>query len=142
VTTAAELQARIDAIEESYEFCLAYAAQGVGGEQASKSSAQVREFLERLEGALVVLADLFSSVLAERGDDARTRYQPFIAVLGRDAADALAAVRMVRAQPAVTSQMIDNLNALIHLRALLTDVFLIDEILNPRVPGSSKPSTD
>ena len=142
MTTAAELQARIDAIEESYEFCLAYAAQGVSGEQASKSSAQVREFLGRMEEALGVLAGLFSSVVAERGDDARTRYQPFIEVLGRDAADALAAVRMVQAQPAVSSQMIDNLNALIHLRALLTDVFLIDEILNPRIPGAAKPSPD
>ena len=142
MTTAAELQARIDAIEESYEFCLAYAAQGVAGEQASKSSAQVREFLGRLESALGVLADLFSSVVAERGDDALTRYQSFIEVLRRDAADALAAVRVVQAQPAVSSQMIDNLNALIHLRALLTDVFLIDEILNPRVPGATKPTTD
>ena len=142
MTTAAELQARIDAIEESYEFCLAYAAQGVSGEQASKSSAQVREFLGRMEEALGVLAGLFASVVAERGDDARTRYQPFIEVLGRDAADALAAVRMVQTQPAVSSQMIDNLNALIHLRALLTDVFLIDEILNPRIPGAAKPSPD
>lgn len=143
MTTAAdELQARIDAIEESYEFCLAYAAQGVAGEQASKSSAQVREFLERLESALTVLAGLFSSVVAERGDDALTRYQSFIEVLGRDAADAQAAVRMVLAQPAISSQMIDNLNALIHLRALLTDVFLIDEILNPRIPGVAKPNPD
>ena len=86
MTTADELQARIDAIEESYEFCLAYAAQGVAGEQASKSSAQVREFLGRLESALGVLADLFSSVVAERGDDALTRYQSFIEVLRRDAA--------------------------------------------------------
>ena len=142
MTTAAELQARIDAIEESYEFCLAYAAQGVAGEQASKSSAQVREFLERLESALAVLADLFSSFIAERGDDARAQYQAFVEVLDRDAADALAAVRVVLAQPAVSSQMIDNLNALIHLRALLTDVFLLDEILNPRIPEASKPTTD
>ena len=60
-------------------------------------------------------------------------------VLKRDAEDSLAAVRMVAAQPAIGSQMIDNLNATIHLRALLTDVFLIDEILNPRVPGGAKP---
>ncbi len=142
MSTAADLQARIDAIEESYEFCLAYAAQGVAGEQASKSSAQVREFLGRLESALETLADLFSALVAERGDEGRARYQSFIDVLRRDAADALAAVRLVQAQPAISSQMIDNLNALIHLRALLTDVFLIDEILNPRVPGASKPSTD
>jgi hypothetical protein len=31
--------------------------------------------------------------------------------------------------------LIDNLNASIHLRALLTDVFLLDEILkNPQKP--------
>jgi len=31
--------------------------------------------------------------------------------------------------PAIGSQVIDNLNASIHLRALLTDLFLIDEVL-------------
>ena len=43
--------------------------------------------------------------------------------------DAQAALRLVLAQPAIGSQMIDSLNASIHLRALLTDLFLIDEIL-------------
>ena len=136
--TADELQARIDAIEESYEFFLAYAAQGVAGDQALKSSGQVREFLERMEHALSTLPDLFSSVVTARGEGTET-YQSFVAVLREDAQNSLAAVRMVLAQPAIGSQMIDNLNALIHLRALLTDVFLIDEILNPRVPGGGKP---
>lgn len=139
MSTADELQARIDAIEESYEFFLAYAAQGVSGGQASKSSGQVQEFLERMDDALSTLPDLFSTVIAGRGGATEERYQSFVEVLRRDAANSLAAVRMVRAQPAVGSQMIDNLNALIHLRALLTDVFLIDEILNPRVPGGGKP---
>jgi hypothetical protein len=31
------------------------------------------------------------------------------------------------AQRAIGSQLVDNLNASIHLRALLTDLFLIDE---------------
>jgi hypothetical protein len=35
---------------------------------------------------------------------------------------------LVLAQPAISSQLVDNLNASIHLRALLTDLFLIDEI--------------
>jgi hypothetical protein len=37
----------------------------------------------------------------------------------------------VLAQPAIGSQLIDNLNASIHVRALLTDLFLIDEALKP-----------
>lgn len=139
MTTAGELQARVDTIEESYEFFLAYAAQGVPGEQAAGPTGQVREFLRRLDEALVVLADLFSAAVAEQGETELAACQPFIDVLRRDADNSLAAVRLVRRQPAVSSQMIDNLNALIHLRALLTDVFLIDEILNPRVPGGDHP---
>ena len=63
-------------------------------------------------------------------------------MLERDAQDSLAALELVLAQPAISSQVIDNLNASIHLRALLTDLFLIDEILKtqlkpkPVVPSS------
>ena len=49
------------------------------------------------------------------------KYQAFLAVLDRDAHDSLAAIELVLAQPAISSQLIDNLNASIHLRALLTD---------------------
>ena len=141
MSTADELQARIDAIEESYEFFLAYAAQGVAGEQDSQSSSQIREFLGRMEVALATLASQFSALISERGDSASTQYESFINVLRRDAEDSLAAVQIVLAQSAISSQMIDNLNALIHLRALLTDVFLIDEILNPRQPAGNSPQS-
>ena len=53
----------------------------------------------------------------------------FLAVLERDASDSLAAMELVLAQPSVSSQLIDNLNASVHLRALLTDVFLLGEVL-------------
>jgi hypothetical protein len=57
------------------------------------------------------------------------RYEAFFALLVRDANDAMAAVELVLAQPAISSQLIDNLNASIHVRALLTDMFLVEEIL-------------
>ncbi len=128
-----ELQARIDTIEESYELFLAYAAQGASGDQAVKSSGQVREFLQRTESALPELADLFQRAVDDQDVEQPERYRAFIEVLRRDAGDALAAVQLVLAQHAISSQMIDNLNAMIHIRALLTDVFLIDEIISPRV---------
>ena len=56
-------------------------------------------------------------------------HEAFLAVLDRDASDSLAALELVLAQPSISSQLIDNLNASIHLRALLTDLFLIGEIL-------------
>ncbi len=67
-------------------------------------------------------------------------------MLARDAQDSLAAVELVLAQPAIGSQLIDNLNASIHLRALLTDLFLIDEILkasqNQESPAGAAESAD
>ena len=54
-------------------------------------------------------------------------------MLDRDARDSLAAIELVLAQPSISSQLVDNLNASIHLRALLTDLFLIDEILKKHV---------
>jgi hypothetical protein len=50
--------------------------------------------------------------------------------LQHDAQDSLAALEVVLAQPAISSQLIDNLNASIHLRALLTDLFLIGEVFS------------
>ena len=141
VTAEAELKARLETIEETYELCLAYAAQGVSGEQARRSDGQVREFLGRSAAALPDLADVFTRLVAERdGADPET-YQAFIDVLRRDAGSAHAALQVVLAQPAITSQMVDNLNAMIHVRALLTDAFLVDEILRPNAPQAPRTHT-
>jgi hypothetical protein len=53
--------------------------------------------------------------------------------LERDARNSQAAIQLVLAQTSISSQLIDNLNAWIHLRALLTDLFLIDEILKKHI---------
>jgi hypothetical protein len=123
-----DLRQRIDTIEEAYEFMLAYAAQGVSGDSGSQSGGQIREFLSRAAAALTGLGDLYRSAIERDGlDPARSR--PFGDVLDRDARDSLAAIDLVLARPAISSQLVDNLNASIHVRALLTDLFLIDEIL-------------
>lgn len=57
-------------------------------------------------------------------------------MVDRDARDSLAAIELVLAHPAISSQLIDNLNASIHLRALLTDLFLLDEIVKLQRAGS------
>jgi hypothetical protein len=124
-----DLAERCNAIEECYEFMLAYAAQGVVDEAGSPTSGQLRTFLQRAEQALEGLAGSCRAAVDEGGLQPVDRYAAFIDVLDRDACSALAAVRLVLAQPSIGSQLIDNLNASIHVRALLTDLFLIDEIL-------------
>jgi hypothetical protein len=50
-------------------------------------------------------------------------------MLERDVRDSVVVLELVLAQPAIGSQLVDNLNASSHLRALLTDLFLFGEIL-------------
>ena len=75
---------------------------------------------------------LLASIVRERGLEPAAAYAGFLDVLAGDAERARKVLGLVRAQPGISSQVIDNLNGSIHLRALLTDLFLIDEILRPR----------
>jgi hypothetical protein len=124
-----QLQHRCHTIEEAYEFMLAYAAQGLGGDAGSQTGGQLRELLTRAAGAISGLGDLLESLVEHERLEPADKYRAFQAVVDRDARDALAAVELVLAQPSISSQLVDNLNASIHVRALLTDLFLIDEIL-------------
>ena len=126
--TSSDFAARCDTIEEAYEFFLAYASQGLPSDQGSERGREVREYLRRCDAALSGIGELIVGFTERAGLDPAP-YRAFVDVLERDARDASAAIRLVLAQPAIGSQIIDNLNASIHLRALLTDLFLIDEAL-------------
>jgi len=117
VSEPVSLGAAIDVVEETYEFMLAYAAQGRRVEEDGSSSG-IRAYLERTDAALAIIAA--AKVPAA---------EQFLDVIRQDVAKAGAALRFVLAQPSISSQLVDNLNASIHLRALLTDLFLLDEAL-------------
>ena len=133
-----DVSARCNAIEECYEFMLAYAGQGLSGKENSQSSEQVRDYLNRAVEALTGLAEAYATAVKQENLQPAERYLAFLAVLESDARDSLATIQLVLAQSTISSQLIDNLNASIHLRALLTDLFLIDEILKPQ-PLLAKP---
>jgi hypothetical protein len=109
----------IDAVEEAYEFMLAYAAQGRAREEGGDDG--IRGYLARADAGLAIIAAMAPPV----GDD----HAAFVEVVRQDAGRARKAMRFVLAQRAIGSQIIDNLNASIHLRTLLTDLFLLDEAL-------------
>ena len=137
-----EISARCTAIEECYEFMLAYAGQGLAGDEPSQSSGQVREYLNRAVEALSGLAEAYATAVKQENLQPAERYHAFLAVLESDARDSLAAIQLVLAQITLSSQLIDNLNASIHLRALLTDLFLVDEILKPQRVQAKPATTD
>jgi hypothetical protein len=107
----------IDVIEDTYAYMLAYAAQGRLREEPGDDS--IRDRLRQADAALAIVADMAPG----GGDD----HVAFVGMVRHDAARARTALRFVLAQRAIGSQIIDNLNASIHLRTLLTDLFLLDE---------------
>ena len=124
-----ELSRRADAIEGGYEMMLAYAAQGLPSDQGAANSSQLREHLQRFETALTGLAQTYRECASALGVGPADALNNFLKTLESDAAATQAALRLVLGQPGISSQMIDNINASIHVRALLTDVFVVDEII-------------
>jgi len=117
------LTERLEAIEAGYEFSLAYAAQG----RAEDLGTQIRSMLERMHDALDGLAPLLEFAVHRDGARYSASTRQFLDAVKQDAAVAQGAIGLALDQPRISSMLIDNLNASIHLRALLTDLFLIDQ---------------
>lgn len=124
---ASDLARRIDTIETTYEFMLAYAGQGWPTEGEGNGA---RTHLQRAGRALDGLGEAVERVIADRAsaDVARS----FAAVISEDSERAGASIALVLAHPAITSRLVDNLNASVHLRAVLSGLFLLDDWVRPR----------
>jgi hypothetical protein len=120
-TAQPTLSERIEIIESAYEFMLAYAAQGRDTDEGLTSGLAIRDVLSNLSNAL----DSLSNSIVD--DKQESVVQDFGETLAADAINARRAVELVISRSQVSSQLIDNLNASIHLRSVLTDLFLIDE---------------
>lgn len=121
----AELNRRIEIIEAGYEYLLAYAAQG----RLDDSGSDVRRTLAAMGEALDELGGLVARRVGESSPAAATQAAAFVAAVDADARTAHGAINLVLSRPAISSLLVDNLNASIHVRALLTDLFLIDQAL-------------
>ncbi len=122
-----DLSERTEVIESGYEFMLAYAAQGHESDSTSSATVEVRSYLANMNLALDNLSAVVSTVAENQHGREVKKFQAFIEALDADSRRAQGAIRLVLAQQGISSQLIDNLNASIHLRALLTDLFLVDE---------------
>lgn len=109
------LHDNIEAIESGYEFLLAYAAQGRESDEGP-GGGEARSTLNAMAAAAAQIAA-----------DLQCGEPEFASVVVEDARKAGAAIGLVLAQDKISSELVDNLNASIHLRALLTDLFLVSE---------------
>jgi hypothetical protein len=137
----AEICRRCNTVEECYEVMLAYAAQGLGSDTGNQSGTQIREVLQQAVAALSGLADACLTVVKDDARGSAEKYVAFFDVLRRDAHDSICTIELVLAQPTISSQLIDNLNASMHLRALLTDLFLVSDIFKPHMVAAMATAT-
>jgi len=133
---SADLLRRCEAIEEAYEFTLSYAAQGL----TQDTGTPLRDHLERARDALEGLEGCCNEAAA--GLEPAAPFNDFAAIVGADAERARAALSLVLAQPTIGSGLIDSLNASLHIRALLADLFLLSEILTARTQTASPRASD
>jgi len=128
-----ELTRRLELIESGYEFLLAYAAQG----RTDDTGSPVREHLTGMHSALEELLRVLNATLEQGSSGRGAGTRVFLKAVGLDADIAQGAIGFVLDQPVISSALVDNLNASIHLRALLTDLFLIDQALKDAARASS-----
>ncbi|MDP3518350.1 MAG: hypothetical protein Q8S94_14385 [Pseudohongiella sp.] len=130
LTDVKDLEKEIEAVESGYEFLLAYAAQGRPPHIESESpTPHARPTLQEMATAMANV----SAALKDSSD-------AYEQVIAEDVRKASAAINFVLAQPRMSSELIDNLNASIHLRAVLTDFFLYSEVLKPAVDTPTTPA--
>lgn len=110
----------IEVVESGYEFLLAYAAQGRPPQDESGMGPHPRPELEKM---LQAMKNVMQTLAGTQHD--------FEQVLLDDLRKASAAVSFVLAQKKIGSEIVDNLNASIHVRAVLTDFFLYSEVFRP-----------
>ena len=138
MTTLTDIKTYIELIEETYEFTLAYAAQGLDGSEGKKAGSEIRTYLTKADEAIGKLVPSFREVVTSNQLAPAEQYNAFVDIIAQDAQATSAGVKLVLAQESISSQLIDNLNASIHVRALLTDLFLIEEILKQALAGSTQ----
>lgn len=116
----------IEAIESGYEFLLAFAAQGRPAQNETGPGPHARPTIEGIAAAM----NNISTALSDSKED-------FEQVIANDCRNAGAALAFILAQEKIGSEIVDNLNASIHLRAVLTDLFLYSEALKPLDTGEA-----
>ncbi|MGI9250878.1 MAG: hypothetical protein ACR2PR_06735 [Pseudohongiellaceae bacterium] len=115
-----KLKQSVETIEAGYEFLLAYAAQGRPAGAETGPGPHARPTLEDMAAAMKHINETLA-----KSDNA------FEQVIAEDCRKAGAAMAFILAQDGIGSEIVDNLNASIHLRAVLTDLFLYSEALEP-----------
>ncbi len=120
------IRERIEAIEEAYEFMLAYAAQGRSDEGAGPDGAHIRTFLGQFADAVAAISEQVATLPGSGG-----KADGFLRAFEADSETMASVLAMMLARDQITSQVVDNANGLISVRSYLTSLFFLDKAVLP-----------
>lgn len=120
------IRQHIELVEESYEYMLAYAAQGRADEGAGPDGAQIRVFLSQFSEAVAAISGMLDEL--EASNSAAAGY---IAGFRRDSATMASVIDIMLARDNISSEVVDNANGLISVRSYLTSLFFMDKAVLP-----------
>jgi len=121
-----EIRQQIEIVEESYEYMLAYAAQGRADEGAGPDGAQIRNFLNQYSSAIESIAGSLDGLA-----DSNPQAAAYFDGLKRESAVMDSVVKILLARDNISSEVVDNANGLIAVRAYLTSLFFMDKAILP-----------
>ena len=121
-----EIRQQIEIVEESYEYMLAYAAQGRADEGAGPDGAQIRTFLNQYSSAIESIAGSLDGLA-----DSNPQAAAYFDGLKRESAVMDSVVKILLARDNISSEVVDNANGLIAVRAYLTSLFFMDKAILP-----------
>ncbi len=122
----------VDKMQAACDYLLAYAAQAHDSEASGEEGdLPVRHFLADLEFALlhVTAASRMHMATLQADVEALQALESFSDQLEDDAACALKVLRIVSTAPLISSRLVNNLNASVHLRSVLADLLVVDETI-------------
>jgi hypothetical protein len=117
-----QIRDQIEKIEEAYEYMLAYAAQGRSEEGAGADGAQIRTFLKQFSVTLTELENATTNIITENPAAAE-----FVEVFMSESKVMASILKVLLARDNLSSEVIDNTNGLISVRAYLTSLFFLDK---------------
>ena len=133
MTEVKNLGKEIEVVESGYEFLLAYAAQRRPPHiEDEYPTPHARPTLTSMVEAMETVAEALNE----------SKQHDYERVIIEDIQKATATIRFVLAQPRMSSELSDNLNASIHLRAVLTNFFLYSELFRPISEAPASESKD
>jgi hypothetical protein len=125
---SAELALSIATFERGYDALLAYGKL----HRKDDTGSDIRHTLVSMHAALDGLGPLVASIIGAGSSETARVAADFVSAVTDDARKARGAIALVLSSAAISSRLVGSLDTNVHLRALLSDLRLVDQALRPR----------